>query len=382
MGHKENTTSTSSFHSESAFYSGLQVMNWQTWTEYVQLRGAIIDDGVKLPETFNVQTAPERVTDTYDVQARTGMKILRSGAGVKAKYYVTEEGDNFYPAGDKPYAHDGPGYFLDHYERVQDAIVYINEMERDRGKLAYFSDSGEYLNEDPRGCYVQFNFWQGTEGGNPRIYAIGDRLNDEGEWEKNVCLGFESNAFDCVTSEHNSLAYMTFGLYCRGKVKCLVFCYGGTGVVKNVGITRFYATITDYPELLAQEQTMQKASLKNVTHGVNEFHFDTSYYKDRVVVTQLGYDKGWSVKATLPDGTKKDCQMLRLDGGLVGFVAPGVTDENNNPLKVTYEMRYSTPYSLGGLGLWALGVVLYGGYLGFTFYSDAKRKKKALGLKA
>ena len=69
--------------------------------------------------------------------------------------------------------------------------------------------------------------------------------------------------------------------------------------------------------------------------------------------------------------------MLRLDGGLVGFVAPGILDENGNAATVTYFMEYKTPYSNLSVAAWVLGSVGLAGIVGTQFYFARKKKAKS-----
>ena len=79
----------------------------------------------------------------------------------------------------------------------------------------------------------------------------------------------------------------------------------------------------------------------------------------------------------MPDGKTKDCTMLKLSGGLVGFIAPASLDENGKAQTISYELRYVTPLGLAGVGLWTLGVVLYVGYASLGFALAIRKKKSA-----
>ena len=74
--------------------------------------------------------------------------------------------------------------------------------------------------------------------------------------------------------------------------------------------------------------------------------------------------------------------MLRLNGGLVGFVAPYALNEENEALSISYELRYATPNGNLAVALWSVGVVLFAGILGTQFALDYRKKKKATVLGA
>lgn len=361
------------------------------WLEYVQTHGAIIDDDVTLPEQFSFADAPALPISSATLEQRTGSPIYSIDNGnLVMKYYLTEDKDFLFAEGSKPYYFDGPGYFLNHYKTVSPTYgkgSYQSSISiaRDTGKLAYFPAEGTYLNDDPNGAYFEFHMDLAAEDP-PRVYAIGDRFDEDGNLiEENACIGFESQIFEAMkdaglygTGERR---LNTFGLFARGRVKCLVQCYGGKGDI-YAPYKGFFFTKTERSEIETYEEMTRLNALQDVRTDVNEFTFSTQYDKDRIVVTHLGYDAGWGATAIYPDGSKHACQMLRLDGGLVGFVAPSVLDAENKPLKVNYSLRYVTPYSRASLALWAVGVVAYCGYLGYSFVSYRRKRKRAMGLEA
>ena len=388
MGAQEDSRWNNGWNDVRYESSGTAQHRIQSWLEHVELTGAIIDDDVTLPESFTVKQAPELPSTDSLFTEYTG-KVLYGldNWRLKLTSYVTEEGDNLFASKKKDYYNEGVGYFLNHYETKSEIgfARYSGAVIRDREKLVYSPVTGQYFNSDPDGCYIQFQYYNGNSDIEaPRIYAIGDRYNEQGELEENVCLAFEANSVQALrraghdgTGEHSM---NNFGLYCHGLVKHVVLCYGGGKEITSVPYRGFFFTVHEKYEIDEQEATMRANALKNVTYGVNEYQFDTSLTEDRVVVTQLGYDAGWGVTATLPDGKKVDCQMLRLDGGLVGFVAPSVLNDQGQPRTIHYSMRYKTPYSTLGVGLWVIGVVLYCGYLGYSVVSEVKNKKKATKL--
>jgi len=55
-----------------------------------------------------------------------------------------------------------------------------------------------------------------------------------------------------------------------------------------------------------------------------------------VVVTQLPYEDGWKLKATLSDGVVKEVPIFTAQGGFVSFVSETGA--------VSYSLDFSTPY--------------------------------------
>ena len=108
--------------------------------------------------------------------------------------------------------------------------------------------------------------------------------------------------------------------------------------------------------------------IEDVIYKDNHFSFKTNYDKNRFVVTQIAYDKGWSVKAKLEDGTVKKLDTFIAQGGFVGFVA-----EKGN---VTYSMDYYTPYLWGGTLLSVIGLFIFTSTLLGYMYLDEKNRGK------
>ena len=366
------------------YWNGKNSFLQLSYTQYVEANGAIIDDDVTLPETFHVnETVPNVLTDKGLTDATGGLlerKYVRFG--LACDYYETNGKDLIFADTKAPYYNEGIAYFLNHYKSVNYNVTNGFSMSKDIGKLAVRPSSGDYFNSSYDGCYIEFRFYNDKNYGAPRVYAIGDRQKEDGTIEKNVCLSFDHYLLQNMAStDYYCSESCTFGLYAPGKVRYFVFCFGSSGKV-TVNPANLYATIIEKDKIDAFEARVRDDALQDVVTETNSFTFKTRYDKDRIVLTQLGYDKGWEATATLPDGSKKKCQMLRLDGGLVGFVAPSALDSNGRPLEVTYELRYQTPYGLVSVGLFAIGVVLYSGIVVTQYVVASKKKKKATQLAA
>ena len=379
IGHQKEASAyvTNFFHNK----YGVEAYRELVRAEETQLFGAMLEDDVTVPG-FEVKKQVPSASSDAELLANYGdrysdFKRYYRGYGLYATYYETgvDKNDLLIPAKGTAYEREGLAYFLnpEAQVKVQDVTGYI-DVKRDTGKLV-FHRNGEYLNSDPNGAYFQFHYYQATETG-PRIYAIGDTFDEQGNLLKeNAVLSFDNSVIDAVSHSSfwsNSMA--TFGLYCRGRVKYICLCFPGGEKPVSVSTADFYCQKKEYSEILDTYAYFQQNKLQNVKTDVNTFNFNTSYTEDRIVVTSLGYDKGWNGTVTSPSGKKESLQMLKLDGGLVGFVAKGsVTD--GNPDVYTYELRYDTPFSKLSVAAWTVGIL---GFAALTlvpvFY-----KKKELG---
>ncbi len=130
----------------------------------------------------------------------------------------------------------------------------------------------------------------------------------------------------------------------------------------------FYESYTSYK---ARVDNALEYAVENVNFDTDHFDFTTNYDTHRMVVTQIAYDDGWSVTATLSDGTTKELETYKIDGGFVGFIAE--TGE------VYYSMDYTTPYYKEGRILFVIGSSMFiATYFGYIYVDMTVLKKKKL----
>lgn len=388
IGHQEGSHYKTAFFN---YYGGVSSLRELTRVEEVQLRGAIVEDDVSLPEHIAIK---EQVPAAKEYLDSLGINIMQRYSGFIADYYENESGDGFFAHISKPYFSEGPGYFFNHYLKKEPNVAGRHVLKADLGKVVLRPQSDTYFNASKEGCYIEIKTYPDHKVNGvdtpewsdpPRIYALGDIFDEQGNLLKeNEILSYEYYSLKSVQSLEGNNGYYssstgTFGLYCRGKVKGIVFNYNGSGN-KGLNLNNISMVCTDYADYQAKIDAIQNDKLQDVHRDVNSFTFKTNYTKDRLVKTQLGYDAGWHVTAHV-NGEKIKCQMLKLDGGLVGFIAPGKRNEDGTPMEVTYDMVYTTPYSEIAAVAWVFAVSSYSAYAIFTFIRAAKANKKELDLK-
>ena len=109
----------------------------------------------------------------------------------------------------------------------------------------------------------------------------------------------------------------------------------------------------------------------DVISSTNSYKFKTNFEKERVVVTRLAYEDGFSLKITRSNGQKEKIKVFNGQGGFASFIS-GVGE-------CSYELTYSTPYfGLGSL-LSAIGVTAFLSSL-ISYYYIETRKKESLVL--
>lgn len=116
---------------------------------------------------------------------------------------------------------------------------------------------------------------------------------------------------------------------------------------------------------------LKENPLLNVTKDVNTFEFDTNFNQDKMVVLQIPYDQGWSLK-----DENEDIKIYKGQGGFVAFYGK----QGNHH----YVLKYETPYLKEGFKMMAIGVFLVSAmYIGQNyFYFNKKRYERMFSLKA
>lgn len=101
----------------------------------------------------------------------------------------------------------------------------------------------------------------------------------------------------------------------------------------------------------------------DIKYKTNHFDFKTNFLSHKVVVTQLPYEEGWTLKATLEDGSKKNIDIFTAQGGFVSFVSEvGIT---------SYELEFYTPYLKVSSYISIIGLIIFN--LSLAFYMNKNR---------
>lgn len=355
-------------------YSGYAGLLDLVKAEETYLTGAIFEDDAVLPEGFATQEDVVIENDS-DVQNAYGIKRLRYGRGLAGKVYTTEHGNYLFPASSTSV--EDISYFLEEGKAAITTNVDA-DITRDTGHIVFTSSDGEYLSDDPNGCYMEIQYWNSEA--RPRVFVIGDTFDENGNLEKqNQLLCFEYCAFNQAyrsDSRYYSGSSSSFGIYAKGgKAKYLCFLFPGpdTATPIKFNSSRLSVYIKDYQTLYDEAKTRSAGALQNVVKGVNSFTFDTNYSADeypngRIVVTSLGYDAGWQVEGVI-NGAKKKLPTYKLDGGLVGFYAPSG--------EVSYTLYYQTPYLNAGVALATIGFASLFGISAYSFFRSVKKRREA-----
>lgn len=178
-----------------------------------------------------------------------------------------------------------------------------------------------------------------------------------------------------VVTYENSYLYKNGGtyrynrvLYTKGrkikKIICVSHHTNADGKTK-ASITPNYIYRWEYSSFMDVLNNLKAYPLENVTHTNNSYSFTTNFANRRMIALQLGYNKGWSVKATTANGKIIDKKVYKGNGGWVSFMSEvGET---------SYTAKFRTPYFLVGVTASSLTIL---GMISFSVYSYLKGKGK------
>jgi hypothetical protein len=258
------------------------------------------------------------------------------------------------------------------YARTNDKIVITT------------SSNGGYFNADKNGAFFLMSFnmgnWDTTyynyHSDTTRIYMIGDLYENGVLVKQNAALNYEYGMISnwMGSGERGGSNYSNlFGFYAPGQVKYIVLCAKGSGNVDMPNSEpEIYALSRTQLESTYASLTDQEHAVTNVTSDVDKFTCKTNFTNSKFVVTHIGYDAGWKVVAKKADGTTETLKTYRVDGGLVGFIAPAG--------ETAYTLTYETVYLRTGLYLGLAGFIVYAGYEVWMFIAGVKKTQRELGL--
>jgi len=295
------------------------------------------------------------------------------------------------PIGENGYR-KGPGYFADLIDPAYQKSEFDNQWTvtdtgtyKDNTNIWYTCDkdivalrptSGEYFNDNEAGDYFAINYNSSNTNCKTRIYFIGDKTNEDGSVTKNTLLTYEYRAVEnSINYRIGSSGATVLGFYPRGKVRYICFNskpsdYPGTRqAMLPSGLTVYRVNRTDL-ENAYETITDSEHALTDYTYSNNKFTFKTNFSTNKLVTTIVGYDAGWRVKAIDENGIASWPRMYKVNGGLVGFLAPKGA--------VTYEMTYVTPYLTEGVILSSASWFIFAGYTSATFFIKTRKRKREL----
>lgn len=134
--------------------------------------------------------------------------------------------------------------------------------------------------------------------------------------------------------------------------------------------------VNNYPAIgikTATEHQLEYDVLKenivtDVVSKTNKWRFKTNFEKNRVVVTRLAYEEGFTLKMIDANGKKSNVNVFNGQGGFVSFVS--------GTGNCSYELEFYTPYLKIASYVSMAGAIAFVGSLFGYLYLDLKKKEK------
>ena len=131
--------------------------------------------------------------------------------------------------------------------------------------------------------------------------------------------------------------------------------------------TRFY--VDSYTNREARMEKVKTYQVENVKAKTNKYSFTTNFDKERIVVTRLAYEKGFSLTMTDANGKKSNVEVFNGQGGFVSFLSG--TGE------CSYQLEFYTPYIEKAGYVSALGVLAFiTSYATYFYFGYIRNKEK------
>ncbi len=341
--------------------------------EGVFLQSAVVEDEdvARLPEGENFEILNSEAGENLPSVGDYGYKRLAPLVDV---YTTVPEYGGYHPEDPGLFLRDSSTWQEDPRRMAATDSLYISA---ESGKVVYSPASG-YFNESD-GAYFAMYFTPAgrSSSASAMVYVIGDKFDSEGNLLlEDVPLAYDYYMIDNYV-DNNDQGAPLFGIYAEGKVKHIVICpKGGSGAFTGpytVSTATFYMIEKSYIDGLMEKLGGSEYALQDVYRVNNDlFTFSTSFRNPKMVVTSLGYDEGFGIKAYDENANPVDgVEIYKLDGGLVGFNAPSGN--------IRYELSYLTPTLYWGVPLSIIGFVLLFGFNGAAFYLGYRKKEKENG---
>ena len=155
------------------------------------------------------------------------------------------------------------------------------------------------------------------------------------------------------------------------RLKKIILAQRNKYAMSNGSLSMIYGeTITHQKERFDRLNTYP---IEFIKESGSTYKFKSNFDKKTVIVTQLPYEEGWSVKAKTSTGTKK-LEVIKVQGGFAGFVGE-IGD-------TTYTMSFYPAHYQTGKYMSAIGALIFlSSFYGYCFLIQEKeieRRNKEL----
>ena len=147
------------------------------------------------------------------------------------------------------------------------------------------------------------------------------------------------------------------------KISKIIFAYRNSKI--NTYPSIYVESATNYQSKI---DTLKQHVVTDVKSSANKYSFKTNFETNRVVVTRLAYEDGFTLKMIDENGNKQNVEVFNGQGGFVTFVS----GKGN----CSYVLEFETPYLQIASIVSAVGIFGYVSSLFAYLYIDLKKKEK------
>ena len=228
------------------------------------------------------------------------------------------------------------------------------------------SRSGYFPNYDPKGniYYLDANFEWAHE---IDVYFVD--TNDQ-------IVTYDNHNDGYYSSTRNGKQYRAFYIspvYGTDENGELTIVKDAPKIKKIILATRSHRVKKLYPVLIdtytkheQKIESLKQYVVTDVKSSANKYSFKTNFDKNRVVVTRLAYEEGFTLKMKDANGKKQNVEVFNGQGGFVSFIS--------GKGACSYTLEFYTPYLALGSYLSAVGNFAFAHTLLACIYFEMKRK--------
>ncbi len=249
-------------------------------------------------------------------------------------------------------------------DKVTDFSVKQRYVEVIESKDSYFP------NYDPLGnvYYVSSSFEDGYE---TDIYFVDidnkivtfDDHNDG--YTHASRIGKEERAFYISPSYNVSSDGTVTVVEDAPKIKKIIFVNRGNKV--NAA---HHISIDTFTSQNAKNEHLKQYTVSDLKNSANKYTFNTNFDKEKIVVTRLAYEDGFTLLAFDTNGNKKDINVFNAQGGFISFICPKGS--------YSFELSFMTPNLKTASLISSFGVFSYFATMVSFVFLDLRKKEKEL----
>ena len=149
------------------------------------------------------------------------------------------------------------------------------------------------------------------------------------------------------------------------RIKKIIFVNRGNKINST-----HHICIDSFTSLKAKNDPLKQQNVFDVKIGTNKYSFKTNFSKEKIVVTRLAYEDGFTLIGKNANGETKDIYVFNAQGGFVSFIS--------EPGDWSYELSFYNPNLKTASLISCFGVMTYIATLISFTYIDLHQKEKEI----